>query len=382
MRCHVVNLQPHLLGAEVYTIFFVRALLAAGCDTTLFVHPDARHWGGLADSGARLVPVEGDQAIAAHLDERAWLVTHAPVSRGFVAAMRGMHLLTGFCHMPLAGRNAGLLAEYDLVYAVSRYVLSTLPDAGLTRVYPEPLYGVAEFNRFAVGATDSVRAGQVVSGDMRKLRDRTLIWLATLRAAFAPARTFVRRPGLTLGIVSAIGPIKQFDVLFGIIAPLLAAHPDVHLEIFGNGGYRSVADLRRALRPLGKRARFWGRQQSPERVYPQLDYLMSGLPEKEALGLNIIEAQVLGTPVLAVNAPPFTETVADGATGHLYRDPREDGGADFARVLRLALQAPRPDPLAATAHLERFSQPAYNERIARLVAHAQDLLDRPPTHDH
>ncbi|MFX4385261.1 glycosyltransferase, partial [Acinetobacter baumannii] len=76
------------------------------------------------------------------------------------------------------------------------------------------------------------------------------------------------------------------------------------------------------------------------------------------LGLNIIEAQVLGTPVLAVNAPPFTETVADGRTGWLYRDPREDDGADFARVLDRAIRN-RPDPRSAPDHLERFSRPAF-----------------------
>ena len=35
MHCHVVNLQQHLLGAEVYTLFFARALIACGCEVTL-----------------------------------------------------------------------------------------------------------------------------------------------------------------------------------------------------------------------------------------------------------------------------------------------------------------------------------------------------------
>ena len=45
--------------------------------------------------------------------------------------------------------------------------------------------------------------------------------------------------------------------------------------------------------------------------------------------------------MLAVNAPPFTETVQDGRTGLLYRDPREDQGADFARVLDRAIAGHR-----------------------------------------
>ena len=374
MHCHVVNLQPHLLGAEVYTIFFVRALLASGCTVSLYAHPAARHWGGLENTGVRIVPVESDTRIAQHLHTRGWLVTHAPVSDAFIAQVRSRHLLTGFCHMPLAGRGAGRLQHYALVYAVSQHVLSSLPAAGITRVYPQPLYGVAEFGRFAAGSHDTLRAGLAYSWDTRKFRDRVLSWFEPWYARLKATAAFARAPGLTLGIVSAIGPIKQFDTLFAIIAPLIAARPDVNLEIFGNGGYRSVTDLKRAVKPLGKRVRFWGRQQRPELIYPQLDYLMSGLPEKEALGLNIIEAQMLGTPVLAVNAPPFTETVADGRTGYLYRDPREDRGADFARVLDLALTKPRLQPRAAPEHLERFSQPAFNLRVARLIADAATRL--------
>jgi glycosyltransferase involved in cell wall biosynthesis len=373
MHCHVVNLQQHLLGAEVYTLFFARALRACGCEVTLHAHPGARHWETLRQAGVTIVPTPGDRDIAGRLGERSWIVTHAPVSAGFVADVRPKHLLTGFCHMPLAGRRAGVLADYHLVYAVSEYVISTLAPAGIGTIYREPLYGVADFGRFTPGAGDTLRSGEIYTWDTRKFRDRFLSLFDPLRARMTAGRRFERRPGFTLGIVSAIAPIKQFDLLFARIARHLAAHPDVHLEVFGSGGYRSVADLQRALAPLGDRARFWGRQSDPERLYPQLDYLMSGLPEKEALGLNIIEAQVLGTPVLAVNAPPFTETVADGRTGYLYRDPREDDGADFARVLDLAI-AHRPDPRTATDHLERFSQPAFEARVARMIEDARTRL--------
>ena len=35
------------------------------------------------------------------------------------------------------------------------------------------------------------------------------------------------------------------------IAPVIAARPDVNLDIFGNGGYRSIVDFKKALGPLG-----------------------------------------------------------------------------------------------------------------------------------
>jgi glycosyltransferase involved in cell wall biosynthesis len=99
-----------------------------------------------------------------------------------------------------------------------------------------------------------------------------------------------------------------------------------------------------------------------------LDYILSGLPEKEALGLNLIEAQVAGVPVIAVDAPPFTETVADGLSGFLYRDPRDDGGKDFAALIeRITNGHTRLNPHEAVDHLARFSFPAFQDRVERAL---------------
>ena len=65
----------------------------------------------------------------------------------------------------------------------------------------------------------------------------------------------------------------------------------MNLEIFGAGGYAQVRDLRRAVAPLGSRARFWGFQTNVGAIYPRLDYLMTGLPEKEALNLSKVKAE-------------------------------------------------------------------------------------------
>ena len=379
MHCHVLNQQRFLGGAEVYTLFFTRALLDLGCEVTLYTHPQARHWQTLAHPKLRIEAVADSSALVGRLPTpRQWIVTHAPISAAFAAYARANHLLTGFCHMPLAGRRAGVLAQYHCVYGVSNYVLETARAAGLENLDPEPCYGMVDFDRFIPVDDGAIFQGQLYTWDKRKFRDRAYGLLERaarpLRALLQPPTAFTKQPGYTLGIVSGIGPIKQFDLLFERIAPIIAAVPDVSLEIFGWGGYRSVADLRAALRPMGNRARFWGYQAYPHRLYPQFDYLLSGLPEKEALGLNLLEAQVLGTPVLAVNAPPFTETVLDGASGFLYRDPREDEGADFRRVLARALAIPRPDPRSATAHLARFSRQAFGKRVARMLEVARQAL--------
>ena len=125
---------------------------------------------------------------------------------------------------------------------------------------------------------------------------------------------------------------------------------------------------------MRERVRFWGHQRDVGAVYRAIDFLLTGLPEKEALGLNVIEAQACGTPVIAPDAPPFDETVMHGASGLRYRDPRKDGGADFERTLNLVLEGGfRFDGDSARAHLLQFSEDAFIERLRVLMRTLADL---------
>jgi hypothetical protein len=73
--------------------------------------------------------------------------------------------------------------------------------------------------------------------------------------------------------------------------------------------------------------------------------------------------------VLAVDAPPFIETVAPETSGLLYPDPRTDRGAGFDRLLARLASAPfRIDEARAAPHVARFSGDAFRARIAALLA--------------
>lgn len=369
-RCHQINLQRHFLGGEVFTVFFTRALAALECPVTLYVSGENPHWRRLHLPGAELVPLRDDAALPDALPgERSLVVTNGPVATASLGRLAQRHALAGFVHMPMYERDCSRLDAYHLVCAVSRHVLHSLEQGGAHGIYPEPFYGVADFDRFGVAAAGGIVAHSPYLWDKRKFRDVLFGLIEPLGAALKPRRVFSRLPWLTLGIVSGLAPIKQFPLLFRHIAPVIARYPQVRLEIFGDGGYAQVRDVKRALTQLAGQTRFWGMQDDPQRIYPQLDYLLSGLPEKEALGLNLIEAQVCGTPVIAVDAPPFTETTLDGRSGFLYRDPRQDGGRDFERILRRALDGPRPDPREALDHLSKFSFDAFKSRVASLLDH-------------
>ena len=369
LHIHQVNLQRAVGGGEVYTRGFTRALADAGARVTLYVHPDNRFWDGLQDDRVRLRTVPDPQALAALLPRRdALVMTQSPVPPSFIAQAAAEHVLTGFSHMPMLGRSAEGFRPYAEVFTVSRYCIGLLRAAGISQVWDEPVYGTFALERPPAGRLE---ATSPYLWDTRKVRDRLLALAEPALARLRPRRPYVARPGLTLGIVSLIAPIKQFPALFTLVAPHLARHPQVNLEVFGHGGYAQVRDLRRALAPLAGRVRYWGFQPSVQAVYPHLDYLLTGLPEKEALGLNVIEAQACGTPVLAPAAPPFTETVLDGRSGFLYRDPREDGGVAFGALLdSLVAGRTRPDPrVEAAERLQAFSYPALVGRAQRILAH-------------
>lgn len=380
--CFQINLQTGFGGGEVYAATFAKAIADAGLRSVLVRHPEG-------ESRRRMTPpgVEGRGARRAEdlpalmaQEPPCWMVFHHIAPAPVLAALATQgHLVTAFVHMPLYGRNPEPLRPFHRLFAVSRHVIASLAAEGFSNVHDEPLYGIAALDRGdgteRSGGLPPIQRHSRYEWDRRKGRDQLLGLLEPVAEAFRPAAEYQRRPGLTLGVVSRLTPIKQFPLLFSCIAPVLARHRHVNVEIFGSGGYASVRDLDRAIRGLGAQVRFWGEQRNVAAVYRQIDALLTGLPEKEALGLNVLEAQACATPVLAPDAPPFDETVLEGVTGLRFRDPRQDGGAGFEQVLqRMGDGGFHFDAAAAQAHLARFAAPAFLERTRRLVAAMADQL--------
>jgi glycosyltransferase involved in cell wall biosynthesis len=358
------NLSPTLGGAEVYTAFFSRALAARGWPTRVVVNAAARFWSDL-DLGD--VHREPWGAGAAAPRERDIAVIHAPLPAASLEALDERYVV-GLAHQAMY--DASRPAYYDradVLLAVSHHVIATLQKHGLNRVHPAPLYGVADFDRRTRSAAPA--PGPLFDVDARKPRDRILGALDRAQVKLAAPRRYERRPGLTLGVVSRLAPLKQFPALFERLVPILMRHPRVNLELFGAAvGYKSLTAVRRAVAPLGQRVRFWGHQRDVASAYRALDYLLTGLPEREALGLNAIESCAAGTPVLAIAAPPFSETMKDGVTGFLYTDPRRDAGQDFERVLTgIEGGVLRPDFSATTTHLAAFSFDRFAERVDAIM---------------
>ncbi len=365
--CYQINLQPSLGGGEIYTRFLTHALSSLGWDSVLVVARDASFWKGFMPSNVEYRPVWDMASLQSALPvDPAFILTHSALPEEMAPAVAARHRLCGLVHMPLYERSPRGFRHYHRLFAVSEHVRSSALSHGLSNVHPEPLYAVADLA--PRGQPNAVRAGSPYEWDRRKFRDRLLGWGQQTFNINVGGQLYSRPSEVSIGIVSRLTPIKQFPEMLSILAPFIADHPELKLEIFGSGGYASIRDMMKALLPARKRVRWWGPQSDVAAVYRNLDYVISGLPEKEALGLNLIESQMCGTPVLAVRAPPFTETVVDKVSGYLFCDPRKDGGQDFARLLdRLGDRNSRPDPRCATEHLARFSAAAFEARLGRAL---------------
>jgi glycosyltransferase involved in cell wall biosynthesis len=359
-----INLAPTLGGAEVFTAFMSRALAARGWPTSLTVSADALFWRDLDLGSVEQFRVTDLASTAATVTAGDIVMIHGPLPASLLPIFRKRAGIVGVAHQAIySGSRPAYYDGADILLGVSKYVIKTLRDNGLANVYGEPLYGVGEI--FRRHLDEVPRRGPLCEWDRRKPRDRLLALGERAHGILGRTMTYSRRPGLTLGIVSRLAPLKQFPTMFERLAPVIAAQPKVNLEIFGAAiGYKALRELRRALRPLGSRVRFWGHQRDVAPAYRGIDYLLTGLPEREALGLNVIESCLCGTPVLAVDAPPFTETMRDGVTGFLYTDPRRDQGRHFARLLAgLVDGSQKPDMARAQVHLQLFSFENFADRV-------------------
>lgn len=113
-------------------------------------------------------------------------------------------------------------------------------------------------------------------------------------------------------------PYKRVDVLLRAMARLADRFPDAEILVIGRGS--AQPDLERLADELGLagRTRFTGFVSNLER-----DSLLAECrvcvcaSEKEGWGLTVIEANQLGTPVVASDVPGLRDSVRDGETGLL-----------------------------------------------------------------
>jgi glycosyltransferase involved in cell wall biosynthesis len=125
---------------------------------------------------------------------------------------------------------------------------------------------------------------------------------------------------------------KRIDLLLRAVARLAATDPELELVIVGRGDERPRLERLADVLGIGQRTRFTGFVSDGERdrlVASSRVYVCPSV--KEGWGITVIEANALGVPAVATNAPGLRDAVRDGRTGVLVED-----GPPESFVARLA----------------------------------------------
>ncbi len=177
--------------------------------------------------------------------------------------------------------------------------------------------------------------------------------------------------------VGRIEPYKRVDVMLAAVARLADRFPAAEAVVVGRGA--DLPRLRRIADELGiaDRTRFTGHVSDAERDALIADARVSVCPSrKEGWGLTVIEANALGTPVVATDAPGLRDSVEDGKTGFLVPDV-EGGRADvdaFADRIGALLGDDGPGATmseAALAWSRRFDWDASADVMAEVLEAAR-----------
>jgi glycosyltransferase involved in cell wall biosynthesis len=124
-----------------------------------------------------------------------------------------------------------------------------------------------------------------------------------------------------LAYLGRLEPYKRVELLLRALVALLPHFPALDLVVVGRGAEREP--LERLARDLGLtgRVRFTGFVSDAERDATLAEARVCVCPSvKEGWGITVIEANALGLPVVATDAPGLRDAVCHGETGLLVPD--------------------------------------------------------------
>ena len=181
------------------------------------------------------------------------------------------------------------------------------------------------------------------------------------------SRPMAERP-LRIAYLGRLEPYKRVDLLLRAVAALVSRFPGLELVVVGRGVARESLEALAAELGLAARVRFTGFVDDAERDATVADARVCVCPSvKEGWGITVIEANALGVPVVATDAPGLRDAVLHGETGLLV--PCDDHQALAAAIQRLGATPALVARLAAggrAAYETGYTEQAVVERYLRL----------------
>jgi len=174
---------------------------------------------------------------------------------------------------------------------------------------------------------------------------------------YPPVDTEFFRPGEKSGdyylIVTALVPYKRVDLAIEAFR-----HRREILQIVGDG-----PEFKALRRSAPSNVRFLGPISDGElrSLYQEARALI--MPGEEDFGINSIESQACGVPVIAYGRGGANETVVSGRTGHLFSQPTPAGLSDALDKFQTMAFNKRE----IRAHAERFSRAIFKTKISAFL---------------
>ncbi|NNM86105.1 MAG: glycosyltransferase family 4 protein [Phycisphaerales bacterium] len=163
-------------------------------------------------------------------------------------------------------------------------------------------------------------------------RSPALLYLGADEQRFDPARVVPVKRGeigipddaIVFGIFARLTPEKGQAIALEAIAQLPPQLGDTHLLLLGGPCDGAFAGMLRRLADrwdMGGRLHLVGNVPDPERYYGAVDVAINARVDAEPFGLSVVEAMMMGKPVLVHALGGPAETVLDGVTGWHVPEP-------------------------------------------------------------
>ena len=175
-----------------------------------------------------------------------------------------------------------------------------------------------------------------------------------------------------IGAVGRLWPQKRYKDLIWAAELLKVIRPDTHLLIIGEGPQREVLGRFRENIGIEDRVHFLGHRNDVASILPHLScYWIGSAYEGQSNG--VMEAMLVGIPVVASDISGNRDLIQDGQTGILV--PLGDRAA-IAQATNLLLDDPdRARRLGTAARQSMLADFSVEKMVSRHVALYRRLLD-------
>jgi glycosyltransferase involved in cell wall biosynthesis len=339
----IAELYP---DATIHTLMHVRGSVSAPLER----HPERRSFVQWLPSAARhyrhYLPVFPTAIEQFDFDPYDLVIsTSHCAAKSVVVPGRARHIC--YCHSPMR-------------YAWDQFDSYFGPDqvgGAASRLLRPLLARLARWDAATAGRVDRyVANSHYVAGRIRRYYNHgsTVVYPPVDTAFYCPDP--VRSPEPFFLVVSALVPYKRLDVAIEACAEV-----GVTLKIVGKGP--EEGRLRRLIRTRGAEVELtgWLADDEIRALYQRCRAVL--MPGVEDFGMVPVEAQACGRPVVALAQGGAVESVVDGVTGVLVRDPSV---AAFAAALR-DVSARTFDAAAIRRHAESFGKARFQEQFQALV---------------